>query len=71
MPGAAEVEVETEHVWGVEDDDALKTLVEKWGTKKWSMIADKMSKEYNLHARTGKQCRERWSNHLGNLVISD
>jgi hypothetical protein len=28
------------------------------GTKKWSSIADK------IEGRIGKQCRERWSNHL-------
>lgn len=30
----------------------------EYGTKKWSLIAS------NLHGRLGKQCRERWYNHL-------
>jgi len=33
-------------------------LVEKHGAKKWSLIAQ------NLPGRIGKQCRERWHNHL-------
>jgi hypothetical protein len=33
-------------------------LVQKYGQKKWSFIARQ------LHGRLGKQCRERWYNHL-------
>ena len=33
-------------------------LVNKYGAKKWSVIAQ------NLPGRIGKQCRERWNNHL-------
>ena len=33
-------------------------LVHKHGAKKWSMIAG------HLPGRIGKQCRERWHNHL-------
>jgi len=36
----------------------LVQLVEKIGAQKWTMIS-----EY-LPARVGKQCRERWHNHL-------
>ena len=37
-------------------------LVGKYGTKQWSMIAKK------LKGRLGKQCRERWHNHLNPQV---
>ncbi|MGH0144762.1 UNVERIFIED_CONTAM: hypothetical protein FKN15_005855, partial [Acipenser sinensis] len=33
-------------------------LVHKYGPKRWSVIAK------HLHGRIGKQCRERWHNHL-------
>ncbi|MGH0133463.1 UNVERIFIED_CONTAM: hypothetical protein FKN15_069435 [Acipenser sinensis] len=33
-------------------------LVYKYGPKRWSVIAK------HLHGRIGKQCRERWHNHL-------
>ncbi|KFK33687.1 hypothetical protein AALP_AA5G046700 [Arabis alpina] len=44
--------------WTSEEDRLLVQLVESHGTKKWSQIA-KM-----LEGRVGKQCRERWHNHL-------
>lgn len=33
-------------------------LVDKYGPKKWTLIAR------HLKGRIGKQCRERWHNHL-------
>lgn len=33
-------------------------LVERYGPKKWTLIAK------HLKGRIGKQCRERWHNHL-------
>ncbi|XP_024995473.1 transcription factor MYB3R-5-like [Cynara cardunculus var. scolymus] len=44
--------------WTKEEDDRIKELVEKHGCKKWSLIAK------HLAGRIGKQCRERWHNHL-------
>lgn len=44
--------------WTTEEDMMVIELVEKHGTKKWSQIARR------LNGRLGKQCRERWYNHL-------
>ncbi|KAL1564018.1 MYB-related transcription factor [Salvia divinorum] len=44
--------------WTAEEDRLLIHLVEKYGVRKWSNIAQK------LKGRIGKQCRERWHNHL-------
>lgn len=44
--------------WTAEEDAKVLDLVEKYGPKKWSLIASK------LPGRIGKQCRERWHNHL-------
>ncbi|GLU11286.1 hypothetical protein SLE2022_280430 [Rubroshorea leprosula] len=44
--------------WSAQEDIQLEQLVARYGTKKWSQIA-KM-----LNGRVGKQCRERWHNHL-------
>ncbi|MBA0805161.1 hypothetical protein Gohar_004701 [Gossypium harknessii] len=44
--------------WTKEEDDLIFELVEKQGKKKWSEIAK------FLPGRIGKQCRERWCNHL-------
>eukprot|EP00761_Pharyngomonas_kirbyi_P011316 gb/GECH01011341.1/.p1 GENE.gb/GECH01011341.1/~~gb/GECH01011341.1/.p1 ORF type:complete len:381 (+),score=116.94 gb/GECH01011341.1/:1-1143(+) len=45
-------------LWSEEEDQHLKDLVLEHGAKKWSFIASK------LPGRIGKQCRERWYNHL-------
>jgi len=44
--------------WTSEEDTLVAELVEKYGQKKWSFIARQ------LQGRLGKQCRERWYNHL-------
>jgi len=44
--------------WTLDEDDQVRSLVAQHGTKKWSLIAQ------NLEGRLGKQCRERWYNHL-------
>mmetsp|Transcript_32263 Transcript_32263/g.108667 ORF Transcript_32263/g.108667 Transcript_32263/m.108667 type:complete len:442 (-) Transcript_32263:223-1548(-) len=44
--------------WREEEDEKVIELVRQHGAKKWSMIAS------HLPGRIGKQCRERWHNHL-------
>eukprot|EP00554_Chaetoceros_debilis_P014251 CAMPEP_0194122100 /NCGR_PEP_ID=MMETSP0150-20130528/49255_1 /TAXON_ID=122233 /ORGANISM="Chaetoceros debilis, Strain MM31A-1" /LENGTH=693 /DNA_ID=CAMNT_0038814803 /DNA_START=175 /DNA_END=2252 /DNA_ORIENTATION=+ len=44
--------------WTAEEDTKVLSLVKKYGAKKWSLIASQ------LPGRIGKQCRERWHNHL-------
>ncbi|KAI4378619.1 hypothetical protein MLD38_016074 [Melastoma candidum] len=44
--------------WTQEEDDKIMELVLKYGPTKWSLIAK------SLPGRIGKQCRERWHNHL-------
>lgn len=44
--------------WSKEEDEVIIRLVEQYGAKKWSTIAQ------HLPGRIGKQCRERWHNHL-------
>lgn len=44
--------------WTKEEDDKVIELVNKYGPKKWTLIAR------HLQGRIGKQCRERWHNHL-------
>nr|XP_043608369.1 transcription factor MYB3R-5-like [Erigeron canadensis] len=51
--------------WTKEEDDRIKELVEKHGCKKWSVIAR------HLVGRIGKQCRERWHNHLDPAIKKD
>jgi myb proto-oncogene protein len=51
-------------VWTQEEDDAIRKLVAKFGTKSWSLIAENIVKDFAIGGRSGKQCRERWHNHL-------
>nr|1MSE_C Chain C, C-Myb DNA-Binding Domain [Mus musculus]1MSF_C Chain C, C-Myb DNA-Binding Domain [Mus musculus] len=44
--------------WTKEEDQRVIKLVQKYGPKRWSVIAK------HLKGRIGKQCRERWHNHL-------
>merc|ERR1712130_227023 len=44
--------------WSPEEDALVVELVEEYGPRRWSAIAQ------NLQGRSGKQCRERWHNHL-------
>ena len=38
--------------------------MKKYGVRKWAIVAEKMETDYELEGRSGKQCRERWHNHL-------
>lgn len=44
--------------WDVMEDELLTSLVDRFGTQTWTEIA------LRLQNRSGKQCRERWHNHL-------
>lgn len=57
--------------WTEDEDVAIRNLVSVYGTKKWSMISDKLETDYSVKGRTGKQCRERWHNHLDPSVNKD
>ncbi len=43
----------------------MTELVRKYGNKKWSLVGT------HLDGRTGKQCRERWHNHLNPNIKKD
>ncbi|XP_051123240.1 transcription factor MYB98-like isoform X2 [Andrographis paniculata] len=45
-------------MWTFDEDRLLIHLVDIYGLKRWTMVAQIMK------GRTGKQCRERWKNHL-------
>ena len=47
------------------EDVLLTKLVNKIGSQKWSEIAKR------IKGREGKQCRERWHNHLNPQIRKD
>ncbi|KAL6045360.1 Myb-related protein B [Balamuthia mandrillaris] len=51
--------------WTKEEDELVIELVERYGPKRWSLIAS------HLKGRIGKQCRERWHNHLNPAIKKD
>eukprot|EP00824_Muranothrix_gubernata_P015928 TRINITY_DN33210_c0_g1_i1.p1 TRINITY_DN33210_c0_g1~~TRINITY_DN33210_c0_g1_i1.p1 ORF type:complete len:335 (+),score=41.44 TRINITY_DN33210_c0_g1_i1:130-1005(+) len=51
--------------WSNEEDETLRSLVERYGPRKWSQIAA------YLPGRIGKQCRERWHNHINPDIRKD
>ncbi|KAM6982190.1 v-myb avian myeloblastosis viral oncogene homolog-like 2a isoform 2-T2 [Tautogolabrus adspersus] len=48
--------------WSNEEDHKIIELVGKYGPKHWTLIAR------HLKGRFGKQCRERWHNHLDPMI---
>ena len=51
--------------WTAEEDLLVMKLVEKNGPQKWTFIAK------HLEGRIGKQCRERWHNHLNPNICKE
>lgn len=48
--------------WSKEEDEKIVELVAKYGTKHWTLISK------HLKDRLGKQCRDRWHNHLDPMI---
>ncbi|XP_061642128.1 v-myb avian myeloblastosis viral oncogene homolog-like 2b isoform X1 [Phyllopteryx taeniolatus] len=48
--------------WTKEEDEKVIELVNLYGNKQWAVVAK------HLKGRVGKQCRERWHNHLNPCV---
>jgi len=59
----------TKGPWKSQEDELLRKLVEEFGAKDWSTIAAQMRSVGCI--RMGKQCRERWFNHLSPDVRKD
>eukprot|EP01017_Pseudomicrothorax_dubius_P045801 TRINITY_DN7978_c0_g1_i1.p1 TRINITY_DN7978_c0_g1~~TRINITY_DN7978_c0_g1_i1.p1 ORF type:complete len:477 (+),score=91.48 TRINITY_DN7978_c0_g1_i1:507-1937(+) len=51
--------------WTEAEDELLLSLINQHGLKKWTLISKEMNRLGNSAIfRQGKQCRERWINHL-------
>jgi len=57
------IKVTERRKWVPEEDEKLSTLVKRYGTKNWRIIAS------HLRGRLPKQCRERWINHLDPSIV--
>ena len=57
--------MEQQCTWRImQEDEAIIKLVQENGIDDWTKIASQLKEELGVHKRTGKQCRERWYNHL-------
>jgi hypothetical protein len=55
----------TQFVRPKQEDDCLKSLIDELGSDvHWCFVSKQMKEKHGISARTGKQCRERWNNHL-------
>lgn len=52
-------------VYILQEDEKIVELVKEYGPKKWTVIAK------HLQGRIGKQCRERWHNHLNPNITKE
>ena len=50
--------------WTLLEDTALLNLISNYGLTNWTLIAEELNKINKKIYRNGKQCRERWHNHL-------
>ena len=55
----------TRKQWTAQEDALVRHLVGVHGTRSWTLVAQ------HLPGRTGKQCRERWHNHLDHDIRKD
>lgn len=70
-PFKISIDKKSKQAWNHYEDKTLRELVELRGACKWSSIAKELNmKVHNsFPARKGKQCRERWINHLNPLLL--
>ena len=54
--------------WCSTEDEAIRALVKSNGTQHWATVAKRLETEFGIKGRSGKQCRERWHNHLNPIV---
>lgn len=65
--------------WSSMEDEVLKGIILARGTKAWTAIASELNQQLyqGQQVRHGKQCRERWLNHLdpglrkGNWTVTE
>ena len=58
--------------WSIAEDELLVNLINS-DSKKWGVIAEEINSTFHnrLRIRSGKQCKERWTNHLDPIMKRD
>jgi len=55
--------------WNSIEDNQLRSLVRKYGSRDWKKISAMLSEVTGI-SRRGKQCRERWKNSLAPSIMT-
>ena len=55
--------------WTEEEDQGILSLVGDGENIKWNIVAQQLADLLGLVGRSGKQCRERWHNHLDPRLV--
>ena len=71
FPKSSKPRKEKRRQWIDREDDLLAKLVQENGTKQWTVVSEKLNQCFPSAVRTGKQCRERWHNHLNPGINKD
>jgi hypothetical protein len=50
--------------WLSEENELLKQIVQRLGTKDWNDVTTEFNKVSTGHMRTRKQCKDHWLNYL-------
>lgn len=66
-----DIMVQKRKPWTAKEDAAIRGLVQENGLKQWTLIAENLQKKFNIAGRSGKQCRERWHNHLNVGILKN
>lgn len=61
----------TTEVKSRKEDAAVSALVRELGLRSWTLVSAALVSQYALTGRSGKQCRERWHNHLNPDIRHD
>ncbi|OMJ95386.1 hypothetical protein SteCoe_1308 [Stentor coeruleus] len=61
----------TREVRFIKEDNLLYEFVIEKKIRKWTKIANALSENLGVQPRSGKQCRERWHNHLDPDITKD
>jgi hypothetical protein len=61
------------HTWANAEDEILVRIVQEHGASNWNSRAAELNEQFynQLPVRQGKQCRERWYNHLDPRLRKD
>ena len=73
-PDSSEIDwsrIQSRQPWLPAEDRALELIVKELGPRKWAKIAQLLNEQAHrsMPVRQGKQCRERYYNHIDHMLV--